>query len=218
VTYEEKLAELEKLKAEIAGRPQFLTSWDSETLQSFTERCEADEVEVAAPAAVEAPLEIDPAEALHLFPKTMIEPMTCVGRKGLPDEFVHRMYRCYLRGKSVAEVGKIYKRSRQSVHETFRRRGLKLRPDSKALAKIEFEYRGVKYAPGKTGYLRATTGKRRTLESVIWEEFNGPLPANHQIVFRDGNNRNFALENLECLANAVVLERGRRINNERRAA
>ena len=219
MTYEEKLAELEKLKAEIAGRPHVFSSWDF-SLGRQESRGGDVELETVEAPAVEVPLAIDEAEARRLFPKNfeIVEPGTCLGRRGLPDAFVQLMYRCYLRGKSVAEVGRIYKRSRQSVHETFRRKGLKLRPDSKALAKIEFEYRGVKYAPGKSGYLRATTGKRRQLHDVIWEEFHGAIPAEHQIIFRDGNKRNFALENLECLHVDEVLARGRRIAAERRAA
>jgi hypothetical protein len=223
MTYEEKLAELEKLKAEIAGKPQFLTSWDG-SFQSYSERCEDDFEPVEAPR-VEVPLVIDEAEARRLFPKSnvqVIEPGTCVGRKGLPDDFVQLMYRSYCRGKSIAQVAKIYKRSRQSVHDTFQRRGLKLRPDSKALAKIEFNYRGQNYAPGKSGYLRSTGKDRRQLQHVIWEEFHGPVPPGHQVIFLDGNKRNFDLQNLACMTSAEVLARVRTGENattkERRLA
>lgn len=211
-TYEEKLAELERLKAEIVGRPQFLTSWDG-TFQSYSQRSED---ECQKTPLIEVPLVISEEEARRLFPKAnvqVIEPGTCVGRNGLPDDFVQLMYRSYCRGKSLAQVAKIYKRSRQSVHDTFKRRGLKLRPDSKALAKIEFTYRGKNYGPGKNGYLRSTGKDRKQLHRVIWEEFHGPIPKGSQIVFFDGNKRNFDLQNLACMTAAEVLARGRNGEN-----
>lgn len=210
MTYEEKLAELERLKAEIADRPQFLTSWDS--LSSFTERSQ-DDFEPTELPRFENPLVVAESERQRLFPSRptieRIEPGTCVGRGGLPDVFVQLMYRSYRAGKSLKEVGRIYKRSRQAVHDIFKRRGFKLRKDSKAKARIEFTYKGLQYSPSKGGYLRATSGHRRLLNHVIWEEFHGPIPPGHQVAFKDGNNRNFDLNNLECLPVTDILARGR---------
>lgn len=36
---------------------------------------------------------------------------------------------------------------------------------------------------------------------LIWEKAYGEIPANHYVIFRDGNRNNFNLENLELLAN-----------------
>jgi len=38
--------------------------------------------------------------------------------------------------------------------------------------------------------------KWRFKQLVIWEEANGKLPKGHAVIFADGNNRNFALDNL----------------------
>lgn len=215
MTYEEKVAALERLKAEIAGRPQILGSWDAtpSTVQDY------DDFQGADAPRVHVPLVIDEAEAQRLFPKgqyvEQIAPGTCMGRKGLPDSYVKMMYRCYKRGRSLQEVGRIFGRSRQAVHEIFKRCGFELRKDSKARAKIELAYAGLNYAPGKNGYLRATTGSRGVLQHAIWEEFHGPVPAGHQVRFRDGNKRNVEITNLECVPRSEVLERGRAM---RRAA
>lgn len=40
---------------------------------------------------------------------------------------------------------------------------------------------------------------------LIWEEYNGPVPKNHNIVFGDGNNRNFEISNLILVTKAQML-------------
>jgi hypothetical protein len=35
---------------------------------------------------------------------------------------------------------------------------------------------------------------------LIWEEKNGPVPKDHVVIFGDGNNRNFDINNLICLS------------------
>jgi hypothetical protein len=47
----------------------------------------------------------------------------------------------------------------------------------------------------------------RAVHIVLWEEVNGPLPAGHALVFRDGNKRNICLENLELLTRAELMRR-----------
>lgn len=39
----------------------------------------------------------------------------------------------------------------------------------------------------------------------IWEQANGPRPKGHVIIFRDGNNRNFNLDNLALLSRRELL-------------
>ena len=39
----------------------------------------------------------------------------------------------------------------------------------------------------------------------IWEQTNGPRPKGQAIVFRDGNNRNFAIDNLMLVSRAELL-------------
>lgn len=39
----------------------------------------------------------------------------------------------------------------------------------------------------------------------LWEQANGPLPPKHAVIFADGDNRNFALENLLCVSRTLLL-------------
>lgn len=185
MTYAEKVAELEKLKAEMAGRPSLFAVWDFPN--RFPKLQEVEKPE------------------LPCIPKG-----ECIGRRGLPEEFVLAIYHAYREGKSLAQLAPMLGRTRQSLYEIFRRRGLKLREDSKAKARIEHRHNGTSFSPGKDGYLRSTSGDRRPLHHLIWEELNGPIPAGFQVAFRDGNKRNFDLANLELVSAFDMLERGRR--------
>lgn len=40
---------------------------------------------------------------------------------------------------------------------------------------------------------------------LIWEEHNGPVPDGNCIIFGDGNNRNFELDNLICVSRQQLL-------------
>lgn len=48
---------------------------------------------------------------------------------------------------------------------------------------------------------------------VLWEAVNGPLPAGHAVVFRDGDKTNIALENLECITCAELMRRNSHHNH-----
>jgi hypothetical protein len=47
----------------------------------------------------------------------------------------------------------------------------------------------------------------RPWHHVVWEEANGPIPAGHALVFRDGNKQHIALENLELLTRRELMAR-----------
>lgn len=66
----------------------------------------------------------------------------------------------------------------------------------------------------KDGYLERKIsddpqGQRRWrgVHLLIWEEANGPLPKGCAVVFRDGNNRNFDINNLELVTRAELMRR-----------
>lgn len=42
----------------------------------------------------------------------------------------------------------------------------------------------------------------QSVHEIIWEEHNGPRPAGHLVVFKDGNRCNFSLNNLELISRA----------------
>lgn len=47
----------------------------------------------------------------------------------------------------------------------------------------------------------------RGVHIVNWEAINGPLPKGHALIFRDGNKRNTAVENLELVKRQDLMRR-----------
>lgn len=47
----------------------------------------------------------------------------------------------------------------------------------------------------------------RAVHTLLWEEHNGPLPAGHLVVFKDGNRQNIAIGNLEALSRSENMKR-----------
>lgn len=47
----------------------------------------------------------------------------------------------------------------------------------------------------------------KAIHAIVWEEINGPIPAGHIVVFRDGNRENFAPGNLELITRAENMRR-----------
>lgn len=69
--------------------------------------------------------------------------------------------------------------------------------------------------PGKDGYIEMKVPEQNPYTGVfgrykfkhvwLWERENGPRPKDSAIIFKDGNNRNFSLDNLECVTRAELL-------------
>ena len=47
----------------------------------------------------------------------------------------------------------------------------------------------------------------RYVHLLVWEAARGPAPAGHVIVFKDGDKRHIALDNLECVSRQELLRR-----------
>lgn len=47
----------------------------------------------------------------------------------------------------------------------------------------------------------------RFLHHLVWEAAHGPLPAGHIIMFKDGDRRNVALDNLACISQSDNMRR-----------
>lgn len=45
------------------------------------------------------------------------------------------------------------------------------------------------------------------LQRHVWQQAHGPIPPGHNIVFKDGNRANCALDNLECIPRAEMMRR-----------
>jgi transposase-like protein len=132
-------------------------------------------------------------------------PKMKVGRRGLPEEFVQRMYRDYQRSGSVRATAHRFGRSQQAVWEMFRRRGLAIEPKS-FHGRILFA--GLAWTPGRSGKYRPTTGDRtRSLHHEIWMAHTGrKIPKGYQVTFRNGDCSDFRFCNL-ALATAAEVTR-----------
>jgi RNA polymerase primary sigma factor len=129
------------------------------------------------------------------------------GRRGLPDEWVDRMYADWQRLRSLRAVGRIHARSNQTLAEIFKRRGLTT--SRKLLEPIV--YKGHKYTLSKGGY-RRTDGRERLhrgslLHHVVWSEHNGPIPPGYRVTFKNGDHTDHSPDNLLCLAIAEMSRR-----------
>lgn len=126
----------------------------------------------------------------------------------MPRAWVEEMYATYQRLKSLRATGKLYGRSNQAIHEIFRRKGFEMRRKLHA----PVIYKGKKYTPTKDGALRRTDGREgkhrgTLLHHVVWEEHNGPIPAGHQVSFKNGDKTDCRIENLFCLSTAEMTRR-----------
>jgi RNA polymerase sigma factor (sigma-70 family) len=125
-----------------------------------------------------------------------------VGRRGLPREVVELMYDDYLRLKSVSKTTKLWNRSRQAVWEILSTAGFRLNSPRKHEA---MEYGGLTYRrSAKGGFYRCTTSHRRLLHHIVWENAHGPLPPGAEIIFKDGDRDNVAIDNLRCQARTIA--------------
>lgn len=171
------------------------------------------------PTTLESVKQAMTAEEVKRAMARQVKKASC-GRGGLPEYVVRTMYADYQRLKSLAKVGALYGRTRQSMYIIFSERGLALEARN-FHPKITFD--GRSYTPGKNGYYRDTIlrdrGEHGQLHHAIWVKRWGPIPAGHQVYFKDGDKTNFALENLGCLPIAeVTLYHQQRLKQRGRAA
>ncbi|ACB76660.1 hypothetical protein Oter_3383 [Opitutus terrae PB90-1] len=145
-------------------------------------------------ALLEASRPLTPEEARRAMVR-QVRPKSC-GRTGLPRYAVELMYADYKRLRSLSKTGRLHARTRQSMYQIFQAHGLPLY-ERRFQRKIRFA--GREFTPGKDGYYRATSGDRRQLHYVIWERANGPVPAGHQVTFKNADKRDFRIENLACM-------------------
>lgn len=122
------------------------------------------------------------------------------------NDLVAAMYAMYLMGPdgrpcTLEEIGRVYRRSRQAVYDSFKSRGYVLRSKPvKPFVMID----GRKFTPRHDAYWRATAGDRKQLHVYIWEKVHGRLPDGHGIHHKDLDRGNNAIENLECLPIAEI--------------
>ena len=117
----------------------------------------------------------------------------------LPER-LDEMYRMYLDGYSLQQVGKVFNRSRQSVFSLFQWHSRPTRGKRKPLEFVEFN--GNKYTLRTTGYFAKTNKDRTLLHRDIWEFYNGTIPEGWDVHHKDKNKLNNASYNFECLPKA----------------
>lgn len=132
------------------------------------------------------------------LPAAPVDRKSRYGRGGIPDELVDEMIEEYRRTNSLQATGRKFNRSRQSMWQILSKR-IKINPVHKFLHEPVI-YKGEKFTPGKNGYLRRTTGRSGELQlhRLIWIDLHGPIPAGHQVMFRDGDRQNVDPDNLYC--------------------
>lgn len=126
------------------------------------------------------------------------------GRRGLPPDWVDQMYADWKRLRSLRAVARLHGRTNQAVHEIFKRRGFETNRNFHQ----PIFYKGNKYTPCKGGFRRTDQREKchrmSFLHHVIWVEEFGPIPAGHQVSFKNGDRTDFRPENLICLPRAKM--------------
>lgn len=115
------------------------------------------------------------------------------------NEIVAAMYALYSTGKSLEEVGAVYRKTRQAVYDVFHTRGYPLRSKQfKGLQIVD----DIPFTEMKGGYLRGTLpdGRRVMLHHYVWEKANGPIPSKHVVRIINGDRRDARIENLELMS------------------
>lgn len=143
-------------------------------------------------------------------------PKLKVGAWRIEEQQAKAMYDLYRNGMdgkelSLAQIGVLYRKSRQAVYDIFHSRGWPLR-SKKVKEAVMFE--GVPFRPDNAGWLRGTIGGKRVyLHKIVWERENGPMPEGYVLTTRDGDKRNLEISNLELVPKK---EMAIRFNPERR--
>lgn len=104
------------------------------------------------------------------------------------------MYKEYLKGSSLQQVGELFGITRQAVYSGFKCRNFKLRQNKK-LQYVEFN--GNKYTINNCGYYRKTNSNRQLLHIDVWEYHNSKIPTGYDIHHIDHDKTNNLITNLE---------------------
>lgn len=131
----------------------------------------------------------------------MVPKHSC-GRRGLPDYVVNAMYADYQRLGNLYAVAPLYHRTQQSIWETFKTRGLNVKPRNIGQ---KINYRGLVYTPGKRGVFRCTMLDRHWLHHRMWEDISGrKVPQGWQVSFKNGDCTDLRFENFVCATAADI--------------
>jgi len=125
---------------------------------------------------------------------------------------MNEMYALYEKGYSLAEVGKVYGKTRQSVWGLFNYNGLETRKQRIPLPYLMFN--GIKYSLRNHEYYAATSCDRNLMHRDVWIFYNGDIPDNYDIHHIDHDKWNNAIENLELISKSEHARRDSTGNNQ----
>jgi len=129
----------------------------------------------------------------------------------MKDEEIKLRYKKYQEGYSLAEVGKAFGVSRQSVYECFKKRGYKLRPKKELEAQY---FQQEKFTPQNNGYLRSTLKSRTLMHRIVWEHFNGKIPKGYDIHHINHDRTDNRISNLELMSKSEHAKKYSTGNNQ----
>ena len=113
------------------------------------------------------------------------------------NDLAAAIYAMYKTGKSLTEIAKVYRKTRQAIYGVLRTLKYPLR--SKKMEGMR-TICGIRYTYDGEGYLRGTTDKKRVYaHKILWEKINGKIPSDSVIHFIDGNKENIVIENLALI-------------------
>lgn len=116
-------------------------------------------------------------------------------------------------GCKLRPAGRKFGVSYTTVSDIANRAGLSHNKSPKELKGASIEWGGSCWTwnerRNQSSYWRETTGKRRNLSRVIYEQANGKIPHGHVVVFRNGDRMDLRAENLECISQEAFIERQR---------
>jgi len=110
------------------------------------------------------------------------------------NKLYEEMYKEYLKGLSLSEVGKLFGITRQSVYSGFKIRSYKLRVKKKLPYQL---FQSKKYTKNNQGYYRKTDGNRQLMHIDVWEYYNEKIPTGHDIHHINHNRADNKIKNLE---------------------
>lgn len=129
----------------------------------------------------------------------------------MKEKEVGLRYKKYEEGYSLAEVGKAFGVSRQSVFDCFKRRGLKLRKVKELPAQY---FQGEKFTPQNNGYYRSTLKSRTLMHRIVWEYSNGKIPIGYDIHHINHDRTDNRLSNLELFSKSEHAKKFSTGNNQ----
>jgi len=104
------------------------------------------------------------------------------------------MYKEYLKGYSLEDIGRMYGMTRQSVYSGFKVRKYKLR--TKKLLPFQ-TFNNIRFTLMNNGYYRCTNKERQLMHIYVWEFYHGKIPKGYDLHHINHDKTDNRIENLE---------------------